>query len=66
MLERLKKRGLDDDVIIKQKLDWQQDVKTDWTKASCRAHGNNLYGYGGQVLKIWYLKPTKVHLFKSI
>jgi hypothetical protein len=33
MLERLKGR-LDDDVIIKQELDWQQDVKTDQTKAS--------------------------------
>ncbi len=32
----------------------------------CCAHGNNLYGYGVQVLKIWYLKPTKVHIFKSI
>jgi hypothetical protein len=32
----------------------------------CHAHENNLYGYGGQVLKIWYLKPTKVHIFKSI
>jgi hypothetical protein len=33
---------------------------------ACRAHGNNLYGYGGRVLKIWYLKLTKVHIFKSI
>jgi hypothetical protein len=32
----------------------------------CCAHGNNLYGYGGWVLKVWYLKPTKVHTFKSI
>jgi hypothetical protein len=32
----------------------------------CRAHGNSLYGYGGKVLKIWYLKITKVHVFKSI
>jgi hypothetical protein len=33
---------------------------------TCPAHGNNLYGYKGRVLKIWYLKPTKVHVFKSI
>jgi hypothetical protein len=32
----------------------------------CHAHGNNFYGYGGQVLKIWYFEPTKVHTFKSI
>jgi hypothetical protein len=33
ILERLKRR-LDDDVIIKQELDWQRDVKTDQTKTS--------------------------------
>jgi hypothetical protein len=33
---------------------------------TCCAHGNNFYGYGGQVLKIWYLKPTKVHIVISI
>ncbi len=31
----------------------------------CRAHGNNFYGYSGQVQKIWYFKITKVHIFKS-
>jgi hypothetical protein len=36
-----------------------------WFEA-CRAHGYNLYGYGGSVLKIWYLKIAKVHIFKSI
>jgi hypothetical protein len=36
------------------------------SQSCCCAHGNNLYGYGGRVLKIWYLKPTKVHIFKSI
>jgi hypothetical protein len=35
-------------------------------KEECRAHGNNFYGYGEQVLKIWYLKPTKVHIVISI
>ncbi len=34
--------------------------------AHCCAHGNNFYGYGGQVLKKWYLKPTKVHIVISI
>ncbi len=32
----------------------------------CRAHENNFYGYGGHVLNIWYLKPTKVHIVISI
>jgi hypothetical protein len=32
----------------------------------CRTHGNNFYGYRGQVLNIWYLKPTKVHIVISI
>ncbi len=33
---------------------------------ACCAHGNNLFGYKGWLQKIWYLKPTKVHIFKSI
>ncbi len=33
---------------------------------SCRAHGNNFYGYGGQVQKMWYLKITKIQIFNSI
>ncbi len=40
-----------------------------WTyviKGGCRAHVNNIYGYGEGVLKIWYLKPTKVHIVISI
>ncbi len=32
----------------------------------CCAHGNNFYGYGGPVPKIWYLKISKVYIFKSI
>ena len=28
----------------------------------CHAHGNNLYGYEGQALKIWYFKIAKVYI----
>jgi hypothetical protein len=41
-------------------------IATEWETGDCCAHGNNLYGYGGQVLKILYLKPAKVHIFKSV
>ncbi len=33
---------------------------------NCPSHGNNFYGYRECVQKIWYLKITKVHIFKSI
>jgi hypothetical protein len=36
------------------------------SREGCHAHGNNLYGYGGQALKIWHFKITKVYIFKSI
>ncbi len=44
----------------------QAGLRLSYSQCMCRAHGNNLYGYGGEVLKIWYLKITKVHIFKSI
>ncbi len=37
-----------------------------FSSAHCCAHRNNFYGYGGRVLKIWYLQPTKVHMVISI
>jgi hypothetical protein len=32
---------------------------------SCRAHGNNFYGYGGQLQTVWYLKITKLRYIYS-
>jgi hypothetical protein len=41
-------------------------ININLANSMCRAHGNDFYGYGGQVQIIWYLKITKVHIFKSI
>ncbi len=43
---------------------YYKDLKQN--RSGCHAHGNNFHGYGGRVLKIWYLKPTKIHIVKVI
>ncbi len=47
-----------------QSLTLKKSILTD-CGLPCWAHGI-FYGYGGRVQKIWYLKITKVHIFKSI